>query len=84
MVVVMVLELVEVVMVVVQAADFAESRLLGLRLLLLLQLGSVLDHVLLDGGLDLRGLLLLLLVEWGGLGLEVEEVAGGVVELLEG
>lgn len=79
--VVMVLELVEVVMV-VQAADFAESRLLGLRLLL--QLGSVLDHVLLDGGLNLRGLLLLLLVEWGGLGLEVEEVAGGVVELLEG
>lgn len=81
MVVVMVLELVEVV-VVVQAADFTESRLLGLRLLL--QLGSVLDHVLLDGGLNLRGLLLLLLVEWGGLGLEVEEVAGGVVELLEG
>lgn len=79
--VVMVLELVEVV-VVVQAADFTESRLLGLRLLL--QLGSVLDHVLLDGGLNLRGLLLLLLVEWGGLGLEVEEVAGGVVELLEG
>lgn len=80
---VMVLELVEVVMVVVQAADFAESRLLGLRLLLL-QLGSVLDHVLLDGGLNLGGLLLLLLVEWGGLGLEVEEVTGGVVELLEG
>lgn len=79
--VVMVLELVEVV-VVVQAADFTESRLLGLRLLL--QLGSVLDHVLLDGGLNLRRLLLLLLVEWGGLGLEVEEVAGGVVELLEG
>lgn len=77
----MVLEL--VVEVVVQAADFAETRLLGLRLLLLLQLGSVLDHVLLDGGLNLRGLLLLL-VEWGGLGLEVEEVAGGVVELLEG
>lgn len=71
-----------VVEVVVQAADFAETRLLGLRLLLLLQLGSVLDHVLLDGGLNLRGLLLL--VEWGGLGLEVEEVAGGVVELLEG
>lgn len=76
-----VLELV-VEVVVVQAADFAESWLLGLRLLLL-QLGSVLDHVLLDGGLNLRGLLLLL-VEWGGLGLEVEEVAGGVVELLEG
>lgn len=71
-----------VVEVVVQAADFAESWLLGLRLLLLLQLGSVLDHVLLDGGLNLRGLLRL--VEWGGLGLEVEEVAGGVVELLEG
>lgn len=78
MVVVMGLEL---VVEVVQAADFAESWLLGLRLLLL-QLGSVLDHVLLDGGLNLRGLLLL--VEWGGLGLEVEEVAGGVVELLEG
>lgn len=72
MVVVMGLELVVI----------AESWLLGLRLLLLLQLGSVLDHVLLDGGLNLPGLLRL--VEWGGLGLEVEEVAGGVVELLEG
>lgn len=80
-VVVVILELVEVVMV-VQAADFAESWLLR-RVLRLLQLGSVLDHVLLDGRLNWRGLLLLLL-EWGGLGLKVEEVAGGVVELLEG
>lgn len=70
-----------VVVMVLELVVIAESWLLGLRLLLL-QLGSVLDHVLLDGGLNLRGLLLL--VEWGGLGLEVEEVAGGVVELLEG
>lgn len=58
--------------------------MLRLLLMRLLQLGSVLDHVLLDGGLNLRGwVLLLLLVELGGLGLKVEEV-GGVVELLEG
>lgn len=75
MVVVVVLELV---------VNFTESRLLRLRLmLLLLQLGSVLNHVLLNGGLNLRGLLLLLL-ELSGLGLKVEEVGGGVVELLEG
>lgn len=76
MVVVVVLELV---------VNFTESRLLRLRLMLLLQLGSVLNHVLLNGGLNLRGLmmLLLLLLELSGLGLKVEEV-GGVVELLEG
>lgn len=77
MVVVVVLELV---------VNLTESRLLRLRLmllLLLLQLGSVLNHVLLNGGLNLRGLLLLLL-ELSGLGLKVEEVGGGVVELLEG
>lgn len=71
MVVVVVLELM---------VNFTESRLL--RLMLLLQLGSVLNHVLLNGGLNLRGLLMLLL-ELSGLGLKVEEV-GGVVELLEG
>lgn len=70
MVVVVILELV---------VNLTESRLLRLRLL---QLGSVLNHVLLNGGLNLRGLLLLLL-ELSGLGLKVEEV-GGVVELLEG
>lgn len=76
MVVVVVLELV---------VNLTESRLLRLRLMLLLQLGSVLNHVLLNGGLNLRGLLmlLLLLLELSGLGLKVEEV-GGVVELLEG
>lgn len=75
MVVVVVLELV---------VNLTESRLLRLRLMLL-QLGSVLNHVLLNGWLNLRGLLmlLLLLLELSGLGLKVEEV-GGVVELLEG
>lgn len=63
--------------------NLTESRL-RLMLLLLLQLGSVLNHVLLNGGLNLRGLrMLLLLLELSGLGLKVEEV-GGVVELLEG
>lgn len=68
-----------VVVVLELMVNFTESRLL--RLMLLLQLGSVLNHVLLNGGLNLRGLLLLL--ELSGLGLKVEEV-GGVVELLEG
>lgn len=84
-VVVVVVVLMEVVGVVVQTANFAESRLL--LVLLLLQLGRVLDYVLLDGGLDggrWRGLLLLF--ELRGLGLEVEKVAGRVVvvELREG
>lgn len=71
-----------VVVILELVVNFTESRLLRLRLmLLLLQLGSVLNHVLLNGGLNLRGLLLLL--ELSGLGLKVEEV-GGVVELLEG
>lgn len=71
-----------VVVVLELMVNFTESRLL--RLMLLLQLGSVLNHVLLNGGLNLRGLLmlLLLLLELSGLGLKVEEV-GGVVELLE-
>lgn len=76
-----------VVVVLELVVNLTESRLLRLRLmlLLLLQLGSVLNHVLLNGGLNLRGLLmlLLLLLELSGLGLKVEEV-GGVVELLEG
>lgn len=74
-----------VVVVLELVVNFTESRLLRLRLMLLLQLGSVLNHVLLNGGLNLRGLLmlLLLLLELSGLGLKVEEV-GGVVELLEG
>lgn len=75
-----------VVVILELVVNLTESRLLRLRLmLLLLQLGSVLNHVLLNGGLNLRGLLmlLLLLLELSGLGLKVEEV-GGVVELLEG
>lgn len=74
-----------VVVVLELVVNLTESRLLRLRLMLLLQLGSVLNHVLLNGGLNLRGLLmlLLLLLELSGLGLKVEEV-GGVVELLEG
>lgn len=77
--------LVVVVVVLELVVNLTESRLLRLRLMLLLQLGSVLNHVLLNGGLNLRGLLmlLLLLLELSGLGLKVEEV-GGVVELLEG
>lgn len=71
-----------VVVVLELMVNLTESRLLLLRLMLLLQLGSVLNHVLLNGGLNLRGLLLLLL-ELSGLGLKVKEV-GGVVELLEG
>lgn len=72
-----------VVVVLELVVNLTESRLLRLRLL---QLGSVLNHVLLNGGLNLRGLLmvLLLLLELSGLGLKVEEVGGGVVELLEG
>lgn len=79
-------EMMVVVMVVLElVVNLTESRLLRLRLMLLLQLGSVLNHVLLNGGLNLRGLLmlLLLLLELSGLSLKVEEV-GGVVELLEG
>lgn len=76
--------MVVVVVVLELVVNLTESRLLRLRLMLL-QLGSVLNHVLLNGGLNLRGLLmlLLLLLELSGLGLKVEEV-GGVVELLEG
>lgn len=77
--------MVVVVMVILElVVNLTESRLLRLRLMLLLQLGSVLNHVLLNGGLNLRGLLmlLLLLLELSGLGLKVEEV-GGVMELLE-